>query len=569
MSIGNLIYATGVDGTATTVSTGNVGIGKSSPGSRLDVNGTITTTGFRLGTSTTAGYALIAGSDGTGTWTALSTGATDIDGLSDAVTLNNSIFLGSSTVANSGTTWATAVGYNALSANTNGGLQNSAFGYQSLKLNSTGDYNTASGFQSLTANTTGSYNTAVGLSALLSNTTGLSNTAVGAQSILVNTAGNFNTAIGYRSLYNNSSSYNTASGYQSLYSNTTGSYNTASGYQSLYNNNTGLYNTASGMSSLVSNTTGSYNTVSGNEAAFYTQTGSNNSIFGYGAGFGTSSTSYSNNSLFGYKAGYALTTGGNNNILVGYQAGNGVTTGAANIVIGYDIDPPSNTASNQLDIGNLIYGTGLSSTGTTISTGNIGIGDSSPSAKLDIAGDIKIGNQSATCSATTEGSQRYDSTNKRMEFCNGTAWVDFGSSGKPSFFHVYRGAAQTGITSTDVKIDWDTEVYDYNSEFDITTNNRFTATRAGVYLIVLKVRVLSLDVDGFVIAKIYKNGVLEAQNVETIGSSSVAGSTTCTAFVTLAVGDYIEGWVRTNNATSKSLSGAASDTYLMGARIMD
>jgi hypothetical protein len=65
---------------------------------------------------------------------------------------------------------------------------------------------------------------------------------------------------------------------------------------------------------------------------------------------------------------------------------------------------------------------------TISSQGNIGIGVASPSSKLDVDGEIKIGNSGATCSASNEGAQRYDSTNKKMQFCNGTAWTDFGGN---------------------------------------------------------------------------------------------------------------------------------------------
>jgi len=59
-----------------------------------------------------------------------------------------------------------------------------------------------------------------------------------------------------------------------------------------------------------------------------------------------------------------------------------------NLIIGYDIDAPSATGSNQLNIGNLIYGTSIDGTGTTKSSGNIGIGDSSPEAKLKVNGTV-------------------------------------------------------------------------------------------------------------------------------------------------------------------------------------
>lgn len=60
----------------------------------------------------------------------------------------------------------------------------------------------------------------------------------------------------------------------------------------------------------------------------------------------------------------------------------------------------------------------------TIETGgNVGIGITNPNARLDVAGEVKIGNTSASCTSTTEGSLRYNSTSKQMEFCNGTNWA--------------------------------------------------------------------------------------------------------------------------------------------------
>jgi len=110
---------------------------------------------------------------------------------------------------------------------------------------------TAVGYQALQANTTGYYNTASGYQALYTNSTGSSNTASGTQALYTNSTGSSNTASGYAALNANSTgSYNTANGYLALYTNSTGAYNTASGTRALYNL-TGNYseNTALGVNS--------------------------------------------------------------------------------------------------------------------------------------------------------------------------------------------------------------------------------------------------------------------------------------------------------------------------------
>src|SRR3989344_874372 len=230
-------------------------------------------------------------------------------------------------------------------------------------------YNTGVGYQSLYSNTTGYDNSALGYRALYLNTTGGGNSAFGYQTLYSNTTGGDNTANGYWSMYNNTEGWNnTAVGFFTLWFNTTGSGNTAIGDQTLLNNTTGYGNTAVGQTALYSNTTGFLNVAIGQNSLYSKTTGN------YNIGLG-------------YRAGYGVTTA-SNNLFLGNQAGDNVTTGSSNIMIGYNIDAPSATASNQLNIGNLIYGTNINGTGTTLSSGNIGIGTTSPYAKLSVVGEI-------------------------------------------------------------------------------------------------------------------------------------------------------------------------------------
>ena len=50
----------------------------------------------------------------------------------------------------------------------------------------------------------------------------------------------------------------------------------------------------------------------------------------------------------------------------------------------------SGTGSNQLNIGNLIFGTGLSS-GVSVSSGNVGIGTTSPDMLLSVGSSVRVG----------------------------------------------------------------------------------------------------------------------------------------------------------------------------------
>ena len=76
-------------------------------------------------------------------------------------------------------------------------VDNSAFGYASLRNNYTGSGNTAVGSYSLSCNFYGDSNTAIGLSSLAGNTTGSGNVGLGSYTLHNNKKGHFNVAIGH------------------------------------------------------------------------------------------------------------------------------------------------------------------------------------------------------------------------------------------------------------------------------------------------------------------------------------------------------------------------------------
>ncbi|MDP3024507.1 MAG: tail fiber domain-containing protein [candidate division Zixibacteria bacterium] len=125
-------------------------------------------------------------------------------------------------------------------------------------------------------------NTGVGVSALQALTTGYFNTAVGTDALRFNSTGYYNTAVGQRALFYNTTGYsNTAVGPSTLISNTTGNSNTAMGQNALFWNSTGYSNTAMGLDALGSNTTGGSNTAMGRNALTTNTTGGGNTAIGY------------------------------------------------------------------------------------------------------------------------------------------------------------------------------------------------------------------------------------------------------------------------------------------------
>jgi hypothetical protein len=119
-----------------------------------------------------------------------------------------------------------------------------------------------------------------------------------------------------------------------------------------------------------------------------TGNGTGNSTF-VGSGAGNFTATNGDNSAFGSSSGSGLTSGGGNTFL-GASAGSNVTSGGNNLIIGKDISAQSAIGSNQLSIQNIIFGVNNSSTGTTVSSGSIGIGEVSPTRKFEVAGSVAV-----------------------------------------------------------------------------------------------------------------------------------------------------------------------------------
>ena len=200
--------------------------------------------------------------------------------------------------------------------------------------------------------------------------TGYSNIIVGNGNVNYPAAGNSMTT-GYRNIFlgetvgnaNTAGYRNTIVGAPSFTANTTGHENTAFGNSTLRFSN-GDFNTVVGTYTMNQNTSGSENTAIGANALYENTTGQKNTALGWRA-------------LGGAKA-------GNSNIGVGYNTGINVA-GTNNIIIGNELSIQNTAADNQLNIGNLIYATGLGS-GATLSTGNVGIGKKDPKSKLAVVG---------------------------------------------------------------------------------------------------------------------------------------------------------------------------------------
>jgi hypothetical protein len=347
----------------------NVGIGTSTPGYTLDVQGTGNFTGlikFASGqtfpgtgtvTSVGSGAGLTGGPiTGSGSLSIATGGVTNAMLANSSVAINpgtdllggGPVSLGGATSLSLDTTKVPQLNTaNSFTGNqtVNGNLSATGVvtgsGFQiGSNLFGFGKFAYANAFLGFAGNTTtvGVDNTASGFSALFSNTDGSYNTASGASALGNNTTGNFNTADGAAALLQNTIGVNnTASGEAALISNTAGKYNTADGLSALGSNSTGNYNTASGESALGLNTTGGNNTGVGFQSGFTADsspmTANNNSFLGANA-FASTGT-LSNATAIG-----ALSEVAANNAMV-LGSINGVNTATASTTVGIGTTKPT------------------------------------------------------------------------------------------------------------------------------------------------------------------------------------------------------------------------------------
>ncbi len=226
-------------------------------------------------------------------------------------------------------------------------------GIQAGYLGDAPDYNTSWGVHALNSATTGIVNTAIGYAALSQNSSGYGNTALGVNSLWKNTSGGSNVAVGLGALYENLSwNENVAIGQSALISNTMGYGNVALGKSALWFNTTGYGNTANGTWALIKNTSGIWNTANGISALRDNETGNYNVGIGQNAG----------NNLVTWNFNTFLWSNTNTTLAGIINA----TAVGANVIL---------SQSNTVILGN---------------SANVGIGTSTPNAKLEIAGQIKI-----------------------------------------------------------------------------------------------------------------------------------------------------------------------------------
>ena len=121
----------------------------------------------------------------------------------------------------------------------------------------------------------------------------------------------------------------------------------------------------------------------------------------------------------------------------------------------------------------------------------------------------------------------------------------------PSFL-VTLSADQSIATGTDTKVQWNSEIFDTDNEFDSSTNYRWTCGTTGKYLLSWSVEFAYMT-DGKTLAgNLYKNGSEFIKVRPTTGAAGATGFTG-SQILNCTVGDYFEIYVYHDYGSNRNL----------------
>jgi hypothetical protein len=442
---------------------GYVGIGIPNPSSKLDVNGDVNiNSSYKIGGSSiisnTGTYNIFlgagAGANNTGDW---------------------NTYLGAQAgYTNTSGEHNTFVGRRAGYSN-NTGLRNTFVGDNCSRQNTTGNYNTSIGYAAGYSNTAGNNNVFIGYYAgygetgseklyiangsdssdvliygdFSSGQVGIGTASpvaeldvsgdINADSLyklggnpVLSVSSTMNTFVGVGAGENNSGNYATFIGDSTGHDNQ-GNCNTFLGAWAGRSNTTGLYNTFLGYAAGLSNTLSDYNTFLGYFAGLYNTTGLRNTFLGARAGW--TSIADTGNVFIGFEAGQGMT--GSNNLCIANSASNCIIYGdfkTGNIGFGTThpgskVQVAGNVEALGFTISGVPVGTSSDSYWSSISggihysSGDVGIGTTSPARKLHVSDVMRLEPRATVPASPSPGDMYIDSTDSnKLKVWDGTVW---------------------------------------------------------------------------------------------------------------------------------------------------
>ena len=122
-------------------------------------------------------------------------------------------------------------------------------------------------------------------------------------------------------------------------------------------------------------------------------------------------------------------------------------------------------------------------------------------------------------------------------------------------------STQSIATGTYTKLQLNAENYDALSEFDSTTNYRFTAKGAGYYQVNGALQLLHEAAGKYLRCSIYKNGSIYSEGLIVSGGFEV-WTAQISDIVPLAVDDYVELWVYHDGGANRSVDYGTEKTFM-------
>lgn len=146
---------------------------------------------------------------------------------------------------------------------------------------------------------------------------------------------------------------------------------------------------------------------------------------------------------------------------------------------------------------------------------------------------------------------------------------DVGAGTNPKFSVHRNGSGQTLTNGVATKVQWTTEEYDTNNNFDNATNYRFTPTVAGKYLLQGQLYAAVNFDASLLAAHIYKNGS-EYKRCET-RTSGTGGDGVHFSVIVTANGstDYFELFGYQDSGADRTLDGSSLRTWFQGTKLPD
>ena len=166
---------------------------------------------------------------------------------------------------------------------------------------------------------------------------------------------------------------------------------------------------------------------------------------------------------------------------------------------------------------------------------------------------------------TTAGGQTVSGTTTVTTLNATTIQVGGNQAVNGPAFSAYNGSAQSLSNAANTKVQFPTEEFDTNSNYDNATNYRFTPTVAGYYQITAFVATANAN-NSFQIS-IWKNGSGFKNGAQAGGGSYIFGSSVTALIYFNGSTDYVEVYAYQNSGSAQNTNASQSNVYFQGAMV--